>query len=74
MISLTKRIVVSIDRGRAQMEMHSSNLHICLDMDKWMLFCAKFAMKYLFRKKSNPILQHFNMKEGLAELLCQSTD
>ncbi len=55
--------------GRAQMEMHSSNLHICLDMNKRALFCAKSAMKYLFRKKSNIILQHYNMKEGLAQLI-----
>ncbi len=45
------------------MEMHSSNLHIYLDIDKWALFCAKFVMK------SNLILQHYNMKEGLAELI-----
>ncbi len=51
------------------MEMHNSNLHIYLDINKRTLFCAKFSMKYLFRSKSNLILQHYNMKEGLAQLI-----
>ncbi len=61
------KIIVSVGCGRAQMEMHSSNLHICLNINKRTLFCTKFAMKYLFRKKSHLILQHYNMKEGLAQ-------
>jgi hypothetical protein len=62
------KIIVSVGCGSAQMEMHSSNLHMSLNINKRALFCAKFAMKYLFRKKSNLILQHYNMKEGLAQL------
>jgi hypothetical protein len=53
------------------MEMHSCDLHICLDIDKRALFCAKLAMRYLFRKKSNVILQHYNMNEGLSHILTQ---
>ncbi len=53
------------------MEVHSCNLHICLDIDKRALFCAKFAMRYLFRKKGNIILQHFNMNEGLSHIFTQ---
>jgi hypothetical protein len=53
------------------MEMHSCNLHICLDIDKRALFCAKFAMRYLCRKKDNIILQHYNMNEGLSHILTQ---
>jgi hypothetical protein len=63
------KIIVSVGCGRAQMEMHSSNLHICLNINKGTLFCEKIAMKYLLRKKSNLILQHYNMKEGLAQLI-----
>jgi hypothetical protein len=55
------RIIVSVGCGRAEIEMHSCNLHICLDIDKHALFCAKFAISYLFRKKGNIILQHYNM-------------
>jgi hypothetical protein len=62
------KIIVSVGCGRAQMEMHSSNLHICLNINKHALLCAKFVMKYLFRKKSNLILQHYNIKEGLIQL------
>jgi hypothetical protein len=51
------------------MEMHSNNLHVCLDIDKRALYCAKFVIKYLFRKKSNIIIQHYNIKEGLSFLL-----
>ncbi len=64
-----KRTVVTVGCGRAQMEMHSSNFHICLDINKQALSCAKFEIKYLFRKKPHLILQHYTMKEGLAELL-----
>jgi hypothetical protein len=64
-------MIVSVGCGRAEMEMHSCNLHICLDIDKCALFCAKFAMRYLFRKKGNIILQHYNMNEGLLHILTQ---
>lgn len=64
-----KQIIVSVGCGRAQMEMYSSDLHICLDKDKRALFCAKFATKYLFKKKSNLILQHYDMNDGLSALL-----
>ncbi len=53
------------------MEMHSCDLHICIDIDKRALFCAKFAMRYLFRKKGNVILHHYNMNEGLSHILTQ---
>jgi hypothetical protein len=52
------RKIVSVGCGSAGMEMPSCNLHICLDIDKHALFCAKFAFSYLFRKKDNIILQH----------------
>ncbi len=58
--------------GRAEMEMHSWDLHVCLDIDKRALFCAKFAMRYPFRKKGNAILQHYNMNEGLSHILTQN--
>jgi hypothetical protein len=64
-----KKIIVLVGSGHAQMEMHSNNLYVCLDIDKRALYCAKFAMKYLFRKKSNVIVQHYNIKEGLLFLL-----
>ncbi len=51
--------------------MHSCDLHICLDIDKHALFCAKFAARYLFRKKGNVILQRYNMNEGLIHILTQ---
>ncbi len=63
------KIIVLVGSGRVQMEMHSDNLYVCLNIDKRTLYCAKFAMKYLFRKKSNVIVQHFNIKEGLSFLL-----
>jgi hypothetical protein len=65
------RIIVSVGCGRAEMEMHCCDLHICLDIDKRALFCAKFATRYLFRKKGNIILQHYNMNEGLSHILTQ---
>jgi hypothetical protein len=65
------RIVVSVGCGRAEMEMHSCNFHICLDIDTRELCCAKFAMKYLIRKKGNIILQHYNMNKGLSIILTQ---
>jgi hypothetical protein len=64
-----KKIIVLVGSGRAQMEMHSNNLYVCLDIDKRALYSVKFAMKYLFRKKSNIIVQHYNIKEGLSFLL-----
>jgi hypothetical protein len=51
--------------------MHSCNLHIYLDISKCALFCAKFSVRYLFRKKGNVILQHYNMNEGLSHILTQ---
>ncbi len=51
------------------MEMHSSDLHVCIDISKCALFCAKFAMSYLLRKKGNVIIQHYNIKEGLSHIL-----
>ncbi len=53
------------------MEMHSCDLHICLEFDECALFCAKFAISYLFRKKDNIIFQHYNMKEGLSNIVTQ---
>jgi hypothetical protein len=55
--------------GREEMEIHSSDLHVCIDINKRALFCAKFAMSYLFRKKGNVIIQHYNIKEGLSHIL-----
>jgi hypothetical protein len=53
------------------MEMHSCDLHICLDIDKRALFGAKFAISYLFRKKGNMIFQHYNMNKGLSNIVTQ---
>jgi hypothetical protein len=44
------RIIISVGCDRAEMKMHSCDLHICLDIDKRALFCAKVAISYLFRK------------------------
>ncbi len=63
------RMIVSVGCGRAEMEMHSCDLHNCLDIDKCALFCAKFAISYLFRKKGNIILLHSNMNEGLSNIV-----
>jgi hypothetical protein len=65
------RIIVSVGCGRAEMEMHSCDLHICLDIDKRALFCAKFAISYLFRKKGNIILQYYNINKGLSNIVTQ---
>ncbi len=65
------RTIVSVGCGRAEMEMHSCNFHICLDIDKHALFCAKFAISCLFRKKGNIILQHYNMNKGLSNIVTQ---
>ncbi len=65
------RIIVSVGFGRAEMEMHSCDLHICLDIDKCALFGAKFATSYLFRKKGIIILQHYNMNKGLSNIVTQ---
>jgi hypothetical protein len=65
------RIIISVGCGRAEMEMHSCDLHICLDMDKRALFCAKFAISYLFRKKDNTILLHYTMNKGLSNIVTQ---
>jgi hypothetical protein len=53
------------------MEMYSCNLHICLDIDKRALFCAKFAVRCPFRTKGNVIFQHNNMNEELSHILTQ---
>ncbi len=65
-------IIVSVGCGRAEMEMHSSDLHVCIDIDKRALFCAKFAESYLFRKKGNVIIQHNNINKGLSHILKKS--
>jgi hypothetical protein len=57
--------------GRTETEMHSCNLYISQDIDKCALFCAKFTVRYLFGKKGNVILQHYNMNEGLSHILTQ---
>ncbi len=67
-------MIVSVGCGRADMEMHSCDLHICLDIDKRALFCAKFAMRYLFRMKGNDILQHYNMNDWLSHILTQTQE
>ncbi len=60
---------MSVGCGRAEMEIHSSDLHVCIDINKRALFCAKFAVSYLFRKKGNVIIQHYNINEGLSHIL-----
>jgi hypothetical protein len=64
------RIIVSVGCGRAEMEMHSWDLHICLDIDKRALFYAKFAISFMFRKKGNIILQRY-MNKGLQNIVTQ---
>jgi hypothetical protein len=65
------RTIVSVGCGGAEMEMHSCYLRIYLDIDKCALFCAKFAISYLFRKKANIILQHYSMNKGLSNIVTQ---
>jgi hypothetical protein len=55
--------------GRAEIEMHSSDFHVCIDINKCALFCAKFAVSYLCMKKGNVIIQHYNINKGLSHIL-----
>jgi hypothetical protein len=66
-----QRIVISVCSGSAQTEMHSSpsDLNVCLDVNKRLLYSAIFSLKYLYRRKSNMIIQHYNMKEGFHHLV-----
>ncbi len=65
------KVVVSVCCGSAETEMHSSStdLNLCLNVDKRALYAAVFALKYLHRSKSNMIIQYHNMNEGFYHLL-----
>ncbi len=66
-----ERIVISVCSGSAQTEMHSSpsDLNLRLDVNKRSMYTAIFSLKYLYRRKSNMIIQHYNMKEGFHHLV-----
>ncbi len=56
-LSKYKRIVVWICAGRAETELLSEDLCICMDVDKQALFSSLFALRYMYRKKAN-IINH----------------
>jgi hypothetical protein len=59
-----KRLIVSIGAGRAETEMNSNDLCICLDKDKKSLYSCAFARKYLMKSKSPLVFGQYNMKDG----------
>ena len=60
-------VTVSIGCGNCDMEIQSSSLCICLDINKRSLFCARLRSRTY--KKTNIIVQVFNWKEDLLDLL-----
>lgn len=63
------RIIVSIGSGRAETEMESGELCICLDRDKKSLYACAFAAKYLWKKSANVVFYWYDIKEGISLLL-----
>ena len=45
-----KKIIVLVGSGRAQMEVHSNDLYVCLDIDKRALYCANWKCTSTVRK------------------------
>jgi hypothetical protein len=66
-----QRVIVSVCCGYAQTEMHSSSsdLNLCLDVDKRSLYSALFSLKYLHEGKTNMIIQYHDMKDGFYDIL-----
>jgi len=60
-------VTVSIGCGNCDMEIESSSLCICLDVNKRSLFCANLRLS--LKKKSNVIVRYFNWKDDLLDLL-----
>ncbi len=65
-----KWIVVSVCSGRSQKEVHSDDLCLRLDKEKWSLFATSFASKYFHRSKNNIVYCHQKMENGLLNILC----
>jgi hypothetical protein len=65
------RIVVSVCSGRCETEIQAKpqDLCLCMDKDKRSLFAAAFSHKYLQKKKSYLLFQHFDMGNGLQDFL-----
>lgn len=57
---------MSIGCGNCDMEIQSSSLSICLDINKRSLFCANLRIKV--EKKNNVLLRYFNWKHDLLDL------
>jgi enoyl reductase-like protein len=51
-ISRFNRIVVSVCAGMAETELHSEEMCICLDVDKWSFYSSHFALKFLLSKRA----------------------
>jgi hypothetical protein len=64
-LSKYKRIVVSLCAGRAEMELLSEYLCICMDVDKQALFSSLFALRYMYWKKANIIYHRRDMSVGM---------
>ena len=63
------RIIVSIGAGRAETEMNSNDLCVCLDKDRKSLYACAFACKYLTKRATRTIFQQNDTKRGIIELL-----
>jgi hypothetical protein len=68
-LSKYKRIVVLLCAGRAETELLSKDLCICMDVDKRALFSSLFALRYMYRKKANIIYHRRDMSVGIYSLL-----
>jgi hypothetical protein len=51
------------------MHSRSSDLNICLDVDKRSLYSALFSLKYLHEGKTNMIIQYHDMRKGFYDIL-----
>jgi hypothetical protein len=60
---------VSLCAGRAETELLSEDLCICMDVDKQALFSSLFALGYMYRKKANIIYHIPDMFVGIYSLL-----
>ena len=63
------RVIVSIGSGRAETEMQSGELCVCLDKDKKSLYTCAFASKYLWKERSNIVFLRYDLKDGIFNLL-----
>jgi hypothetical protein len=68
-LSKYKRIVVLLCAGRAEMELLSEDLCICMDVDKRALSSSLFALRYMYQKKANIIYHRRDMSVGIYSLL-----